>query len=196
MRLRRYAIALAAFLCATLPLAANTETADPLAAPAVLVAQPQLAQFYRGTVLFVRPLGGGAHVGFIINRPTDVTLGSLFPGHMPSQKVRQPVLLGGPVYSDTLFAVVHKKASPGGRSIPFASDVFLAYDVDVVDKIIERDGNAARFVVGLVMWRPGELADEIRNGFWYVREPEARLIFDKPADGLWEELVQRSRNYV
>ncbi len=196
MRLRRFAIALAATLIAAAPLAANTETDDPLGGPVVLVAQPQLAQFYRGTVLFVRPLGDGAHVGFIINRPIDVTLGSLFPKHVPSQKVGKPVLLGGPEYTDTLFAVVQKNASPGGRSIPFASDVFLAFDVNVVDGIIERDGNAARFVVGLVVWRPGELADEIRNGFWFVREPDAQLLFGKSPDGLWEELVQRSRSYV
>lgn len=196
MRLRRLAMTLAALLIAVAPLAASTEAPDPLAAPVVLVAHPQLAQFYRGTVLFVRPIANGAHVGFIINRPTDVTLGSLFPGHVPSQQVRNPVLLGGPAHTDTLFAVVQKHASPGGHSIPFASDVFVAFDVDVVDGIIERDGNAARFVVGLVLWGPGELAHEIRNGFWFVREPEAQLIFGRSADGLWEELVQRSRSYV
>jgi putative transcriptional regulator len=196
MSLRRYALALAAILAAALPFAASAESIDPVAAPAVLVAKPDVAQFYRGTVLFVRPIGNGAHVGFIINRPTDVTLGSLFPMHVPSQKVSKPVLLGGPAYTDTLFALVQKTTSPGGQSIPFAGDVFLAFDLEVVDRIIEQDGNAARFMVGLVLWRPGELAHEIRNGFWLVREPDAKLLFGKPADGLWEELIQRSRSYV
>lgn len=195
MSLRLFATALAALLVAAAPLAA-TEATDPLAAPAVLVAKPNVAQFYRGTVLFVRPIAGGAHVGFIINRPIDVTLGSLFPKHVPAQKVSKPVLLGGPEYTDTLFAVVRRKSSPGGRSIPFAGDVFLAVDLDVVDRIIEQDGNTARFMVGLVLWRPGALAEEIRGGYWFVREPDAQLLFEKPSDGLWEELVQRARTYI
>jgi putative AlgH/UPF0301 family transcriptional regulator len=115
---------------------------------------------------------------------------------VPSQKISKPVLLGGPALTDTLFAVVQKDASPGGRSIPFAGDVFLAFDLDVIDRIIEQDGNSARFVVGLVLWRPGELAHEIRSGVWFVREPDAKLLFDKSSDGLWEELIQRSRTYV
>jgi len=197
MRLRRFAIALAAVLAAAAPLAANVGANDAqIAAPVMLVAKPQVTEFYRGTVLLVRPVGGGAHVGFIINRPTDVTLGKLFPGHVPAQKVTKPVLLGGPTLTDTLFAVVKRKASPGGRSVPFANDVFLALDVDVVNRIIEQDGNDARFVVGLVLWRPGELDDEIRNGFWFVREPDAALLFGKSTDGLWEELVKRSRGYI
>ena len=196
MSLRRFAVALAVLLAAAAPLAANTDASDPLEAPVVLVAKPQVAQFYRSTVLFVRPIGGDAHVGFIINRPIDVTLSSLFPQHVPSQKVSKPLLLGGPAYTDTLFAVVQKTSSPGGHSLAFASDVFLAYDLEVVDRIIEQDGNAARFMVGLVLWRPGELAHEIRNGVWFVREPDAGLLFGKPTDGLWEELVQRSRSYV
>jgi putative transcriptional regulator len=193
---RRFALLLAAILAAAAPLAANTESSDSLSAPAMLVAKPNVTQFYKSTVLFVRPIGNGAHVGFIINRPTDVTLGSLFPRHVPSQKISKPVLLGGPALTDTLFAVVQKDASPGGRSIPFAGDVFLAFDLDVVDRIIEQDGNSARFVVGLVLWRPGELAHEIRSGVWFVREPDAKLLFGKSSDGLWEELIQRSRSYV
>jgi putative transcriptional regulator len=196
MSLRRIAIVFAVVLAAAAPVVAQTHSTDPEAAPVVLVAKPQVAQFYRGTVLFVRPVGGGAHVGFIINRPTDVTLRSLFPQHLPSQKVSKPVLLGGPAYTDTLFAVVQKKSSPGGSSIAFANDVFLAFDLAVVDRIIEQDGNAARFMVGLVLWRPGELTREIRNGVWFVREAEAELLFGKPTDGLWEELIQHSRSYV
>src|SRR5512134_3860360 len=137
MSFRRLAVALAALAAAALPAPATPED-DPLTAPVMLVAKPNVRQFYGGTVLFVRPIGGGAHLGFIINRPTDVTLGSLFPRHVPSQKVTKPVLLGGPEFTDALFAVVQKPASPGGNSIAFAPDVFVAFDLDVVDRIIEQ----------------------------------------------------------
>jgi putative AlgH/UPF0301 family transcriptional regulator len=61
-----------------------------------------------------------------------------------------------------------------------------------VDRIIESGGEHARFVAGLVIWRPGELADEIKRGAWYVLDPEAELAMREP-EGLWEELVGRSR---
>jgi putative transcriptional regulator len=196
MRLPRFAVAIAALLAAALPVAANTGAHDPLSAPSVLAAKPEVRGFYKGAVLFVRPLGGGAHVGFIVNRPTDVKLGSLFPGHTPSQKVSLPVLLGGPAFTEALFAVVHRAASPGGKSIPFGHDVFLAFDLEVVDRIIEHEGNEARYVVGLVLWRPGELEDELRQGMWLARAPEARLLFVNPAEAVWEDLVARSRNLI
>jgi putative AlgH/UPF0301 family transcriptional regulator len=70
----------------------------------------------------------------------------------------------------------------------------LAFDADTVDRIIEQDGNAARFFVGLVVWQPGELEQELQKDFWFVMRNDADLVFRKTTDGLWEELVQRSRN--
>jgi putative transcriptional regulator len=162
--------------------------------PVLLVAKPELGEFYRSTVLFVRPMGNGRHVGFIINRPTPMTLGKLFPEHGPSQKVTNPVLLGGPMNVDSVFAVVHRQAVPGDKSIPLSPEMSLAFDADTVDRIIENEGNAARFFVGLVLWQPGELEQELQRDFWFVMQNDTDLVFRKHTDGLWEELVQRSRN--
>src|SRR5438105_2298728 len=72
----------------------------------VLVAKRQLTDpFYRSTVLLVRPMGD-LHIGLILNRPTKLTLGQLFPDHGPSQKVPDPVYVGGPSSSSVLFAIV------------------------------------------------------------------------------------------
>jgi putative AlgH/UPF0301 family transcriptional regulator len=84
MGLRRV-VALGCTLLVTLgahPVARSAE----ISRPALLVASPELGQPYGNTVLFVRPLASGQHLGFIINRPTEVTLGKLFPEHGPSQK--------------------------------------------------------------------------------------------------------------
>ena len=159
--------------------------------PALLVASPERGQ--GNTVLFVRPLAGGEHLGFIINRPTEVTLSKLFPEHAPSQKVTQPVLFGGPLYLDSLFAVVHQNESPGGHSIALADDLFLVVDVDLIDGVIERDGDGARFLVGLVVWPPGELERQVQANTWWVLEPDTDLVFRMSTDGLWEELVRRGR---
>jgi len=158
----------------------------------VLVAKRQLQDpFYRGTVLLVRPIGNDQHVGLILNRPTKMTLGQLFPDHGPSQKVPEPVYVGGPNNASVLFAIVQSKTSPGGKSIRMMPDVFVAFEGDTVDRIIEKDPAHARFLAGLVAWQPGELRDEIKRGAWYVMEADPAIVLRKP-DGMWEDLVRRA----
>ncbi|MFO1363599.1 MAG: YqgE/AlgH family protein [Burkholderiales bacterium] len=191
---RLYALALACMLPA---LAATPAVrAADLAGPVMLVAKPEMREFYGRTVLFARPIANGQHVGFIINRPTPVTLGKLFPDHAPSQKVVDPVYLGGPVYTNTLFALVHGDLSPGGRSVALLDNLYLASDTETVDRIIEHDAAHARFIAGLVAWQPGELDQEVRSGFWFVLDADVDLVFRKSTDGMWEELVRRSASGV
>ena len=81
--------------------------------------RPELVDsLYAHTVLVVSPLGGGEHIGLIVNRPTELTLGKIFPEDAASQKVREPVYLGGPVRPELIFALVERATSPGGKSLP------------------------------------------------------------------------------
>ena len=159
----------------------------------ILVAKRDMKdQLYGSTVLVAKPVGNGRHVGFILNKPTQATLGKLFPDHAASQKIIDPVYLGGPLSSEVIFALVQRRESPGARSVRIAPDLFLAIDSEVVDSIIEKEPQHARFFAGLVMWRPGELDDELKRGLWYVLEESTDLVMRKPTEGLWEELVGRS----
>jgi putative transcriptional regulator len=158
----------------------------------ILVAKRQLRdQLYGSAILIVKPLGEDRHVGFIINKPTQMTLGKLFPNHGPSQKVTDPVFLGGPFNSQVIFALVKRPDSPGGRSVRLGQDLYLAVDSSVVDRIIESEPQHARFFAGMVLWKPGELNDEIKRGLWYTLDARTDIVLRK-ADGLWEELVGRS----
>lgn len=160
--------------------------------PAILVAKPELRDpLYGASVLVVTPLGGGQHVGFIVNQPTDFTLAKLFPEHAASHKVVEPIYLGGPVASGAIFALVRSPSSPGGNSFEIMPGLFAAYEAVVVDRVIESHAEQARFVAGLVAWRAGELEAEIGLGAWLVLNPDPSLVLRTP-EGLWEELVRRS----
>lgn len=160
------------------------------AKPVMLVAKPHLRAAYSQTVLVVVPFGDGEHAGFIINRPLKLSLGSVFPEHEPSRKVVDPVHFGGPVMFDTMFAVLRSPRNPGGESLPLFADLFVASRADHIDRIIEQTPNDARFFVGFVGWRAGELDAEIAKDFWYVLEPQAELVFRKDSGGMWRELVR------
>lgn len=161
----------------------------------LLVASPRLVDpGYRQTVLLAVQADNDRHIGFIINRPTRRTLSSLFPEHEPSKKVVDPVYFGGPMSRSALFAVVRQADSPGSGSIKLMKDLFFSMRVDVVDRIIERTPNEARYYVGYVEWRPGELRTELNRGLWHVMNPDAGAVFRKDSEGLWEELIRVARS--
>jgi len=171
---------------------APARAVEPADEPVILVAKPALRdRLYRGTILIARPLRNGQHVGFIVNRPTPVKLGTLFPDHGPSQKVVEPIYLGGPVSIEVLFALVQRKDSPGKRAMQLTPDLYLVVDRDLVDHIIESEADHARFYAGVVLWARGELDAEIARGFWYVDDADVGLVLRKSTDGMWEELVKR-----
>jgi putative transcriptional regulator len=170
------------------PCAAHAE--DP-AGPMVLVASPDLQGPYRHTALLAVPMGD-KHVGFILNRATDATLAKAFPEHTPSAKVVDPIYFGGPEATDAIFALLRR--DPGQPSIRLFGDLFMTANGDSIDRIIEQTPNDARYFVGFVGWRPGELAKEIEAGYWYVADPDAALVFHKDTGAMWDELVTRLGN--
>jgi putative transcriptional regulator len=191
-RLSIPALFLAACAIAAIAWASPARAADTTES-IILVAKRQLQdKLYGSTIIIARPIGAERHVGFILNKPTQMTLGKLFPRHEPSRKVVDPVFLGGPVSPEVIFALVQGRESPGGRSIRILEDLYLAIDSEVVDRVIEKRPAQARFLAGMVMWRPGELNDEVKRGLWYLVDAKADIVLRKPTDSVWEELVLRS----
>jgi putative transcriptional regulator len=160
----------------------------------LLVAHPAFRDLeYRQTVLIAAPAPNGGHVGVILNRPTRRSLGSLFPEHEPSKKVLEPVFYGGPFSRGALVALVRADAAPGTGSVLLMKSLYLAFRANTIDHVIETTPNEARYFVGYVGWRPGELKSEIDRGLWSVMNAEVDTIFRKETEGLWEELLQQTK---
>lgn len=177
--------ALIGLLLAMVALSARGQDLDK---PMLLVASHELQGPYRHTAVLVVPLRG-QHVGFILNRATGMTMGTLFPEHAPSAKVADPVFLGGPESTNAIFAMVAR--DPGNGAVHLFGDVFVTAHEQAVDRIIEQTPNEARYYAGFVGWQPGELADELRKGWWYAASPDKDAVFSERPDGLWEALVER-----
>lgn len=196
MHVHRPLACLASFLIAVVAtaLTAPARAAESVDEPVMLVAKPALRdRVYGATILIAKPLGNGGHMGFIVNKPTPVTLGKLFPDHGPSQKVTDPVYLGGPVNTEVLFVLVQGQDSPGRSAMQLMPDLHLVVERALVDRIIEAGAGRARFFAGVVLWAPGELRSEIDKGFWYVHDADTSLVLRKSTNGMWEELVKRSQ---
>lgn len=160
----------------------------------LLVAHPAFRDAdYRQTVLLAAPAPNGGHVGVILNRPTRRSLSSLFPEHEPSKKVLEPVHYGGPFSRGALVALVKTTSAPGGGSVMLMKNLYMAFRVNTIDQIIETAPNDARYFVGYVGWRPGELRNEIDRGIWSVLGADVDVVFRKDMDNLWEELLLQTR---
>jgi putative transcriptional regulator len=182
-------IALIALIAAGAPALAQSQD-DAI----ILIAHPQFRDLeYRQTVLVAAPAPNGGHVGVILNRPTRRSLGSLFPEHEPSKRVADPVYYGGPFSRGALVALVRSDNAPGTGSVLLMKNLYLAFRANTIDHVIETTPNEARYFVGYVGWRPGELKSEIDRGLWSVTGADLELIFRKDTDGLWEELLQQSK---
>jgi putative transcriptional regulator len=159
----------------------------------LLAAHPEFHDpLWLQTVLLAAPLPHGGHVGLILNRPTGATLGNLFPEHAASQKIADSVYFGGPFSSETLVALVSAERSPGQGSFAIASGLFLAVNGQTIDRVIEQRPDAARYYVGVVLWRPGELQAELAKGLWSVHEVQSNVL-RRSTEGLWRDLTAAAR---
>jgi putative transcriptional regulator len=193
-RPRSVALAALVLLVAWLTSAAATDLRRPL----ILVATPTLqGALYSASVLVVAPAGSDAHIGFIVNHPTELELAVRSAEQAGAPKTA-PLYLGGPLEPALLFALVRRTSSPGGNSLELLPGLYAAYDQSVVASIAATEPDNARFMAGFVAWGPGELRAEIDAGAWNVLEPDAALVMEQP-DGLWERLVrycERLRNTI
>jgi putative transcriptional regulator len=192
---KRYTFPMLRALAASLLLLVSTAAPGQSDDEAVLlIAHPAFRDMeYRQTVLIAAPAPNGGHVGVIINRPTRRSLGSLFPEHEPSKKVVEPVFYGGPFSRGALVALVKADAAPGAGTVLLMKNLYLAFRANTIDHVIESTPNEARYFVGYVGWRPGELRSEIDRGLWSVHNADVDTIFRKDTEGLWEELLQSTK---
>ena len=176
---------------------ANAGASRPSSEAVMLVARPELQNELLGSsILLVLPLDNGGHAGFIVNKPTAMTLGQAFPDDEPSQKVQEPLFLGGPVSPNIIFALVKRPDSPGADAIRFTKDLFLAMSSDTVDRIIQNESDHARFFAGAMVWRPGELKEQIENGAWYESDASAEVALSRNVDHLWDDLVADAEKHA
>jgi putative transcriptional regulator len=162
--------------------------AADLDSPKLIVASPKVQGPYARTVLISVPTVDDMHIGFILNRPTNVELAALLPDYAPAKQVTAPVFIGGPDLVDALFAIVPSAHAPADYSIELSPGLFISFrDKDLV-RIIERFPGDARFFVGVVAWEPGELEAQVAAGAWLVVQPSVELVFDGSVGTLWERL--------
>lgn len=150
-------------------------------APSLLLSMPQLLDenFCRAVVLLCTHSDKGAF-GLIVNRPLVTTERDLevWVGG-PVEPERSWILVGGDEYKDL----------PGTR---VAEGLSLSTSPALLQRLLKPNPPAnARLIVGYAGWGPGQLEAELNASAWLIGDVDRELIFDTPADRMWETAIRR-----
>lgn len=149
----------------------------------LLIAAPQLLDYFRRTVLLVVEHTDEGAIGVVLNRPTENEVAALVPELAELAGEGEVVHAGGPVNPGSVLALGDFE-EPSDAGTPIAGPLGLL-DPEQDDPQLRR----LRVFAGYAGWAPGQLDAELEEGAWIVEQAAA----DDPfAHGdLWPVVLQR-----
>jgi len=149
-----------------------------------LIAMPALGDSnFGGSVIYVCEHTAQGALGLVINRPTDLTLGSLFERIDLKLEIApikdSPVFYGGPVQTDRGF-VLHAPIGDYTSSLK-VGELALTTSRDVLQAVAAGEGPSRMLVtLGYAGWAAGQLESELAENAWLTVSADPRVIFDTP----------------
>lgn len=164
-------------------------------APGFLVAPPSLEdRNFRNTVVLLAGHDDDGSMGFVINRPAEVSFLSLLKElSIEGSVADRPVLIGGPVSSFSGFVLyVHPPESPLAPGIRVSSTLSISPSRELLEKAAQ-GALPGRFelLLGYAGWGPGQLDQELHRGGWLHAPFDVELLLDVPVGERWDEVYQR-----
>lgn len=125
-------------------------------------------------------------LGLIINRPTEMTLASLYDRISLDLSLHEqggmPVYFGGPVQTDRGF-VLHRPVGQWQATLAVNRDVGLTSSRDILQAFGEK-GQPQDLIVtlGYSGWAAGQLEHELAQNAWLTVPAQSEVIFDLPPE--------------
>jgi len=178
-----------AALVAIAAVVSGAARAADLSEPVILVASSLLdPTSFQQAVILATPLDDGSHIGFIINKPIGVKLQELLPDDRAAGKVKESVYLGGPVFLPSVLALTRTPPESAGAAVRLMPGLFAVMESDAIDRIIATTPHEARFYLGMMVWEPGALEEEVHQSVWELRPADAEVVLHAKSPGLWKSL--------
>ena len=170
----------------------SPQSGNPLSAGKFLVARRGLPDpiFSKAVILLVGYGNDGA-MGLIVNRPSKMPLSKLFPAMKGLEKRGDLAYIGGPVEMDRLFLLASAKGRPG-KSLKIFDGVYISFDKEALKAMAGDPRARFRIYAGYAGWSAGQLESEMARGDWYIVAADAGTIFDRSAESIWPDLIQRA----
>ena len=178
-------------------------------APTLLLSMPQLVDphFKRTVVLLCKHNDDGAF-GLVLNRPLSTTgrvvvnvhssvVGVAHDVHEESFSTDREleVWFGGPVEPHRSWILVGGAIEGDDETLgrmPVGDNLFLSTSPVLLRRLLEPNPPpGVRLMVGYAGWGPGQLEAELEASAWLISDVDRGLIFETPADRMWEAAVRR-----
>ena len=190
---------------------AGDRNADFTLANHFLIAMPQMADpRFSGTVIYVCEHTPRGALGLVINRPTELTLATLFErvdieiesepdataasqSQHPSQTaslLSAPVYAGGPVQTDRGFVLHDPTEAEYGSTLNVDGGLTLTTSRDVLDALASGAGPVRVLVaLGYTGWDEGQLDDEMARNAWLTVPADPHIIFGVPPEARFNAAI-------
>lgn len=156
-----------------------------------LIAMPAMTDpNFARTLTYLCEHNAGGALGIIVNRPLDLSLGTLFervnipltPGVTADKYRDLPVFFGGPVLPERGF-VLHRPAGSWQSTLNVTSEIGLTSSRDILEAM-STAGEPSEIVMSLGYsgWAAGQLEWELSQNAWLTVPADPAIIFNLPAE--------------
>lgn len=162
----------------------------------LLVATPRLMDpnFCKTVVLLMEYQSEGA-VGFVINRPLNISLESVQAEEieLAEEFMNAPLWYGGPVEPNHILCIYNSTVGRLDSDTSIGTGISLA----PANLLLENCSPPTKFpgtyriIAGHAGWSAEQLDKEIQQGAWLLTELDSQFIFSTPAEQLWSESYRR-----
>ena len=167
-----------------------------LQAPLLLIAMPQILDpfFHRSVVLLVHHDAEGS-LGFIINRPTAISVSEILSGMEIEWNGEADVVahFGGPVQPQlgtVLFCPSGGNGEDPAASAEVIPGVSLTQHVGTLSHLAVAPPSRFRLLLGYAGWGAGQLVQEILRNDWLTAPAAEGLVFARDTEEVWRQALE------
>src|SRR5690606_29264331 len=146
------------------------------------------AAFSETVVLVLRHDEVGT-VGLIINRPTSLAAGTVFPELAEALTGYSGRLYrGGPSQPSRTLGLVQGLAAVVVQGPEVVDRIYLSVDASELGNLVRvaKDESSLRIFAGHAEWGPGQVDAEVARGVWRVLRGTSELIFAPDPSSVWQ----------
>lgn len=159
----------------------------------LLIATPEIetGSFFRSVVLVAEHNAQGTF-GLVINKPLEVELPQEIINLNNLSNPFVAVRAGGPVQTNQMMLLHTTPNYENQQMLELCEGVFLGGDLTFLQQaIMDEHGPSLILCFGYAGWGAGQVEREFLDGSWLLQPASKRLLFDLPAEQLWQALLRQ-----
>lgn len=165
----------------------------------LLIAMPNLDDaFFEKSVVYICEHNEHGALGLMLSTELEADYQELFThlklpiatNNTKNANLSRKLLAGGPVTPERGF-ILHQPIGNWDSTLTITDHLALSTSEDILNAIAQDKGPAqTRIALGYAGWDAGQLEKELETNSWLYVEANSKMLFETPADKLWDNAAQ------